>query len=149
MKILNIIGIIFVFAMIPVSAYYIDEVSSARISEWFNTYDYGYYSYSPSAADLTIEATVYMFLMVLLYVAIYVINLARIKTVISRVIGVIGLSFTAIMLVISFGMLSAPSSISFDEAGAFYVIYAIINLAFCIVLLMQAIQTGRANQEEG
>ena len=63
-KALYIVGIVFSFVFFCVSAYYVGEVSSARIMEIFSSYDsYGSYSsygsynsYSTSASDLTTEA---------------------------------------------------------------------------------------------
>ena len=157
MKAFNIVGIVLVIILVIVCGYYIDEVSSARWSSFYSSYDYGYGSsygyYGRSASDLTVEAGLIMLLFVLFYAGLYVANIVKVKTTTSKVLTIIGMSLTFIMLCWTGLMLSSPGGISFDEVGPVYIIWGIINLAFAIVLLVQAVKfdnkkNGLTNQKD-
>ena len=150
---MNIIGIVLTIALCVVSAYYIDETSSARWDSFFSSMDYGYGSsygyYGPSAADWTMEAGLIMLLFVLFYAGLYISNIVKVKTTTSKVMTIIGMSLTFIVLLWNILMLISPSHISYDEVGPVFIIWGIINLAFCIVLLVQAVKYGNRNKKGG
>ena len=142
MRIVNIIALPLILILFIVTAYFMGEVSSARWASWGFGYDsYGYYG--PDADDLTIEAGVTMLLFILFFTFAYIGNLVKVKTPAAKVLSIIGLSFTLIVLLIDFLTMGDPGGVSFDESGAFFFIYGIINLAFFIVLLVQAVKFAK------
>jgi hypothetical protein len=154
MKAFNIIGIVLVIILVIVCGYYIEEVSSARWRS-YDFYDFGgsYNYYGRSAADLTMEAGLIMLIFVLIYAGLYISNIVKVKTTTTKVLTIIGMSFTFIMLCWTGLMLSSPGGISFDEVGPVYILWGIINLAFTIVLLVQAVKydnkkNGLRNQQD-
>jgi len=46
-------------------------------------------------------------------------------------------------------MLSSPRGISYHEVGPVFVIWGVINLAFCIVLLVQAVKYSNRQNKGG
>jgi len=151
MKAMNIIGIVLVIVLGIVAAYYIDEVSSAYWDSFFSSMDYGsgYDYYGRSAGDITFEAGLVMMLFILFYAALYISNIVKVKTTTTKVMTIIGMSFTFIMLVWDVLMLSSPRGISFHEVGPVFVIWGVINLAFCIVLLVQAVKYSNRQNKGG
>ena len=136
MRALNIIGLALVFVMFIITGYYISEVSSAR---WSSYLDFDYLYTSTRVGSLTTEAVMIMLVFVLFYTAAYVANLVKVKTTTSKVMAIIGLSFSCIALLSSFVILSGPNHTSFDESGGIFILYGIINLAFFIVHLVQSV----------
>lgn len=136
MRALNIIGLALVFVMLFVIGYYINEVSSVR---WSSYLDFDYLYPSSGVGAITTEAVMFMLVFVLFYTASYIANLVKVKTTTSKVMTIIGLSFSFIVLITCFGVLAEPRAMSFDESGGFFILYAIINLAFFIVLLVQSV----------
>ena len=152
MKAFNIIGIVLVIILFLVCGYYIDEVSSARWSSFYNSLDYGYGNsygyYGSSASELTMNAALIMLLFVLFYAGLYIANIVKVKTTTSKVMTIIGMSLTFIMLCWNVLMLMSPSAISFDEVGPVFIIWGIINLAFSIVLLVQSVKFDNRRKKE-
>lgn len=143
MRPVNIIALVVVFIMIFTCAYYIDEVSTARWSSFFNDFDYGYgYGsyYGGNADELTMQAGLITLLFILFFTFGYIGNLVKVKTTTSKVMSIIGLSLTFIALLVNFVTLADPGGASFDETGGVFIFYGIINLAFFIVLLVQSVQ---------
>lgn len=136
MRALNIIGLALVVVMFIIAGYYIEEVSNAR---WSSYFDFDYMNSAPRVGSLTIEAVMFMLVFVLFYSAAYIANLVKVKTTTSKVMSIIGLSISFLILLSSFGILSGPNHTSFDESGGIYVLFGIINLAFFIVLLVQSV----------
>ncbi len=136
MRALNIIGLVLVFVMFIITGYYISEVSSAR---WSSYLDFDYLYTSTRVGSLTTEAVIIMLVFVLFYTAAYIANLVKVKTTTSKVMAIIGLSFSCLVLLSSFVILSGPNYTSFDESGGIFILYGIINLAFFIVLLVQSV----------
>lgn len=151
-KALYIVGIVFSFVFFFVSAYYVEEVSSARIMEIFSSYDsyggygssYSSYSYlSSSASDLTTEAGLIALLFLLVVLFADIMGLMKVKTKTSKVFSIIGISLGGLFLLWDVLMLSSPDSISYDEAGIGFTFYALIALAFSIVGLVQSVRFGK------
>lgn len=151
MRAYNIVALVVVIVLLSVTAYYMDATNNARWASYFSDYDYGYGSYGnsyygSSAASLTEEAGSLMLLFIAFFTAGYIGNLVRVKTMTSRVMCIIGLSFTLLVLLINVLVLLEPRNISFDESGAFFFIYGIIDLAFFIVLLVQSVKYANRNR---
>ena len=151
-KALYIVGIVFSFVFFCVSAYYVEEVSSARIMEMFSSFDsyggygssYSSYSYlSSSASDLTTEAGLIALFFLLVVIFADIMGLVKIKTKTSKVFTIIGLALGGLFLLWDAVMLASPSSISYDEAGIGFTFYALIALAFSIVGLVQSVRYGK------
>jgi predicted ferric reductase len=136
MRALNIIGLALVFVMFIITGFYINEVSSTR---WSSYLDFDYMFNSSRVAALTTEAVMIMLVFVLFYTAAYIANLIKVKTTTSKVMAIIGLSFSFIVLLTCFGVLAEPRAMSFDESGGVFIFYGIINLAFFIVHLVQSV----------
>ena len=148
-KALYIVGIVFSFVFFCVSAYYVEEVSSARIMDIFSSYDsfggYGSYSSynSTSASDLTTEAGLIALFFLLVVIFVDIMGMLKVKTKTSKVFTIIGLALGGIFLLWDIVMLTSPDSISYDEAGVGFTFYALIVLAFSIVGLVQSIRFGK------
>lgn len=139
MKWLNIFGIISAVGILPAVAYYIEQVNKARWSNIFlSEGGFGdYVSPGPSAADVTLEAGVVMFLFASFFVAVNVMNLIKIKTTTTKILAIIGLSLIGIAFIWNLLLLSTPTHISFDEGGQIWLIAGLMMLAFSIVFLVQ------------
>lgn len=138
MRALNIIGLVLVVVLFFVTGIYINDVSSARWSDY--SYDGFRATFSSRVADLTMEAGSIMLVFVLFFTSAMIGNLVKIKTITSKVMSIIGLSFSLLILLVNFVVLSSPSHLTFDESGGFFLIYGIICLAFFIVFLVQSVQ---------
>ncbi len=141
MRALNIIGLVLVIALFFATGVYINDVSAERRS---NFSSYGFTSlFSNPAADLTVEAIYVMLVFILFFIGAMIGNLVNVKTTTSKVLAIIGLSFSLLIVLISFVVLSAPSHLTFDESGGFFLIYGVICLAFFIVFLVQSVKYQR------
>ena len=150
-KALYIVGIVFSFVFFCVSAYYVEEVSSARIMDIFSSYDsYGgyssyssYNSYSTSASDLTTEAGLIALLFFVVYVFTEIMGLIKVKTKTSKVFTIIGIVLGGLFLLWDAAVLANPGSLTYDEAGIAFTFFTLITLAFSIVGLVQSVRFGR------
>lgn len=145
MRGINAIGIFIVVVKIIVIGYYAELTYRARWQSFFNNMDGLGYNYRSDsiAAELTMEAVSIQFIFILFLVGAMIGNLVKVKTISTKVMAIIGLSFSLLIILFSFLVLSSPSAITFDESGAFYLIYALICLAFFIVFLVQSIRFHR------
>lgn len=153
-KVLYIIGIVFAVVFIGICGYYAEEVSDARMDYLFSSYNYsdyaygGYNSYSSSSySDLTVEAALWSLVFVLFFVAMNLLGLIKVKTKTSKVLSIIGLSFSAIILFWNFGLLTSPGAMSFDEVSPAWVFYSLMMLAFAIIGLVQSIRYVKRIQD--
>lgn len=147
-KVLYIIGIVFAVIFIGVCGYYAEEVSDARLDYLFSSYNYSYssyssYSYIGSASDITVEAGVWSLVFILFFIAMNLVGLIKVKTKTSKVLTIIGLSFSGILLFWDFAMIASPGSISFDEVSPAWVFFILMMLAFSIVGLIQSIRFSK------
>lgn len=136
----NIIGIVLSFVLAFVTIYYATEASMA----WWD--DYG-----PSRKELTVEGGSISLVLILFFVALNIINLVAVKTMTSKVMGIIGISLTGIILLLNVLMLIEPRNISIDEMGIATFFYCFIALAWSIVGLVQAViylKRGKQQKEE-
>ena len=147
-KVLYIIGIVLAVVFFILSGYYSGEVSDARFDALFSSYDYSYssyssYSYNGSASDITVEAGVWSLVFILFFIAMNLVGLIKVKTKTSKVLTIIGLSFSGILLFWDFAMIASPGSISFDEVSPAWVFYILMILAFAIIGLVQSIRFSK------
>lgn len=138
-------SVVFMFVI----AHYSAEVSSARLdylfSDIYNYSSYGYDSYSSYSSsreyeDLTFDAALWSMIFFLLFIAIDLLGLLKIKTKTTKVFSIIGLSISGIFLFWNFGVMSSPGSMSFDEVSPGWMFYSLIVLAFSIIGLVQSIR---------
>ena len=66
-------------------------------------------------------------------------NIAKVKTITSKVLGIIGLSLLGLALLFNLLMLSSPRGVSFDEGGQIWMLVGLLMLAFSIVFLVQSV----------
>lgn len=114
--------------------YYIDLVSYAR-SYYYLSYSSGYYD---SGSVKTEEGALISIFFFLFFIATFLLGLIKIKRVTNRVLSIIGLSVSALFLLWDLGMLSSPSSISFDEVGIAFFLFTPMIVAFSIVGIVQS-----------
>ena len=151
-KAFYIVGIVFSVIFLGITVYYADEVSSARFDAIWDSYsyDYGYDSYSygyssyDEADDLTESAALWSVFFILAFIAIDLLGLIKVKTRTTKVLSIIGLSFSGIFLFWSFGVMSSPGSMSFDEVAPGWLFYCMVMLAFGIIGLVQSVRFYRA-----
>jgi hypothetical protein len=134
----NIIGIILSIALFPLVVYYAEETSRARWMEW-DIWDTGYSYFGPSAADLTFEGGLFLLAITLFMVFQNIFNIAKVKTMTAKVLGIIGVSLIGLALLFNLLMLAQPRNISFDEGGILWIPVALLMLAFSIVFLVQSV----------
>ena len=68
------------------------------------------------------------------------IGLIKVKTKTSKVLSIIGLSFSAIILFWDFGVMASPGAMSFDEVSPAWIFFALTMLAFAIIGLVQSVR---------
>ena len=134
MRAVNIIGIVGAVGLFIFTGYYAMETSRARYSYMFSDdWSLGY----ARAADITMEAATIAFVFTLFYTFAAIFNLVKVKTTTTKVLAIILISLQAILILVNLTMLAEPSSVSWDEGGGFFILYALIYLAFFIVFLVQ------------
>lgn len=139
MKLFNTIALVLIPLFIGICLYFIVEVASVRYRLFYSmNFDVDFNTVRRQVADLTILAALVMLIFSLYFAAGYIANMVKVKTVTTKVLCIIGLCFTFIMLLWNILLFVDPNAVSFDEAGAGWLIYGLINLAFYIVLLIQA-----------
>ncbi len=148
MKIVNIIGLVLVVVVLAIIGYYINEVDEAQWRYW-SSYDYDdYLNYSyPDYNSITFEAALVMIPFTVFFVLGYIWNIIKVKTVTAKVMSIIGLSFSLLIVLINLLVLVDGGAMSFDESGGFFAVYHVINLAFFIVLLVQAVRYENRNNK--
>lgn len=152
-KAFYIVGIVFSVILMIITFYYADEVHSARMDAlWDDLYSYDYggynsYSYSYSSYDrdndLTEEAALWSVFFILSFIAIDLLGLLKVKTKTTKVLSIIGLSLSGIFLFWSFGVMSSPGSMSFDEVAPGWLFYCLTMTAFTIIGLVQSIRYSK------
>ena len=130
MRAVNSIGLVLVILLFSVTGVYINDVSAARWSDF--SYDSYSFSYGGRAADMTQEAIYIMLVFVLFFTGAMIGNLVKVKTITSKVMAIIGLSFSLLILLVSFAVLSSPSHLTFDESGGFFLIYGLFVSLFSL-----------------
>lgn len=138
MKAINIIGICLAVILLPVCAYYIDATSTARWASWDWYGDFNSY-YGPSASDVTLEAAGISILFVGYFIYQSILNLTKIKTPASKVMGIIGICLMGIAFLVNIMMMASGGGATYDEAGAIHVFVSLIMIAFSIVFLVQTV----------
>jgi hypothetical protein len=148
-KVLYIIGIVLSVVFLIFCGYYINEVSSARIMSYLDSYSYGssydslynsLSSYYDNSSDLTSEAGLISLIFFLFFIFADIMGIVKVKTPTMKVLGIIGICISGLFLIWDVLMISSPGSLSFDEVGAGFVFYCFIILAFSIVGLIQSIR---------
>lgn len=138
MRGLNILGIILSVVLFPVVFYYVEEVSTARWRSW-DIWDTGFSYTGPSAADLTFEGALFLLAITLFMVFQNIFNIAKVKTITAKVLGIIGVSLVGLALLFNLLMLAEPRNVSFDEGGQLWMLVGLLMLAFSIVFLVQSV----------
>ena len=145
-KAFYIVGIVFSVIFLIITGYYSEEVSSAKWSSFYsNMYDYDYLDYGYSSydssyeyKDLTVAAALWSLFFFLCFIAIDLLGMIKIKTKTTKVLSIIGLSFSGIFLLWNFAVMASPGSLSFDEVSPAWGFYCMLMLAFTIVGLVQS-----------
>ena len=78
----------------------------------------------------------------LLFAAVHILSIIKIKTTTMKVISIIGISLTGIGLLLAFLVISSPGSSSYDEVGPVFVLYSLAAIAFHIVGTIHAFRKG-------
>lgn len=145
MKTVNIIAIAITVIFVAVIFFYIDKVWSARMADWTLDYDdYLYWDSQRRAPAVTREAGFVTLLFFLFYVFVNISNMVRVKTVTTKVLSIIGISFNGIILIWCGLMISTPTHLSFDEVSGAWFVFAMIMLAFSIVYLVQSLKKPKS-----
>ncbi len=135
------------FIFLFVTAYYIQEVESARyasFSDSIYSYSSGYSSYNyNSGSSETEEGGLVALLFLLFFITTDILGLVRIKRTTTKVLSIIGISIGGIFILWDVLMISSPSSISFDEVGAVFLLYSFVVIAFSIVGIIQSTRFSR------
>ena len=138
-RVLNIFTIIASFIFIVIYAIFIKTVSDAKLEVLLDKLTYDPYStprYADSFGDsikLTRNAGIICMLFLLFYAMVGVITLIKLKTKTMKIISIIGVSFTAIMLIWDLLVISSSGAITFDEVGRTYILFGLMQLSFSIV----------------
>ena len=133
MKVFNIIGICLSLVIMPLCVYYVIECERAGWSFWND-----YYS-GPSRSDITIQAAGLSLLFTGFFVFQSIMNVVKVKTTTSKVMGIISISLIGIIFLINAMMLASSGGATYDEGGPFNFIAGLIMLAFSIVFLVQTV----------
>lgn len=146
MRAFYIISLVFSLILIIVAALYAQEVSHQRIMSLynsFNSYDsYNSYSSYGSSRETTQQAAIISTIFVLFFTAVQILSILKIKTKTMKVLGIIGTTLSGILIIIGLLVIAEPGSLSYDESGGFWVLYALIMLAFSIVGTIHAFRTS-------
>lgn len=152
-KAFYIVGIVFSVILMVITVHYADEVSSARFDAIWDSYSYDYDSYSSysynyssydEADELTEDVALWSVLFIIAFIAIDLLGLLKVKTKTTKILSIIGLSISGIFLFWSFGVMSSPGSMSFDEVAPGWLFYCMVMLAFGIIGLVQSVRFYRA-----
>ena len=142
-------GIVLSVVFIATCGYYANEISNARIVAVIEAFaSESLMSFTSDYSELTQEAALVSLLFLAAFLVIDIAGLIQVKTTTTRVLSIIGLSFTGIMLLWDLLVLSSPSAISFDEVAAGFCLYALVVLAFSIVGLVQSVRFFRRNSKD-
>ncbi len=141
MKKINTVGILSALIMGVVAVYFTEEVKTERWGGFMN--DFMNYSdssviYENKADELSMQAAGIMLLLTGYFIFGFIRNLMKIKTMTTRVISIVGLSFTLIAFLFGLVSILDPAGASFDETGPVFIGYGILCLAFFVVLFIQA-----------
>ena len=141
----QIVALVFSVIFLIVALVYIEEASHERWSSYYNPYDsYGSYSsYGRSSShDASYMGGILSLVFLLLFAAVHILSMIKIKTTTMKVISIIGISLTGIGLLLSFLVISSPGASSYDEVGPVFVLYSLAAIAFHIVGTIHAFRKG-------
>lgn len=139
MRAFYITATVLTLVFIIVSFAYMVKVHEARMDALFssfNSYDSsGYSSYKSYDYDndITQEMGFISLFFFLVYAVVEILTFIKLKTKTMKVLTIIGISLTVIMLAWNALMISSPGGISFDEVGPAWILFGIVQLAFCII----------------
>lgn len=104
----------------------------------FDSYDYLDDYYENKYVESTeIAASISLVFFVWAFV-VFIMSVIIVKTTTSRVLSIIALVLTLLMTVWAIMVLDSPRSMSFDEVGVAWIVYALIILVFSIIGTIQA-----------
>ena len=143
MKAVNIIALSITVIFIAVIIHYVDACATARYYDWSamdysDNIDWDAWEAQRQAPLITKEAGFVSLFFFLFYIYLNIANMLKVKTVTTKVLGIIGISFTGLIFLWNLLMISSPNSISFDEVSGGWAVYVAIMLAFSIVFLVQS-----------
>jgi hypothetical protein len=145
MRGLYITGAVVAFLYMTISIFLFVYVSDMRHDNYYSTYDYSTYSGNnrPHVAATRIIGAITA-LVLLFYILVFIMGMVKVRNTTVMVLGIIGLLFTAVSILIDLVMV-ANRSITFDEIGPVFTTWSFFMLAFCIPC---AIITGPKQLEE-
>ncbi|MCU0433614.1 MAG: hypothetical protein MUC87_09200 [Bacteroidia bacterium] len=138
MRVLYIVGIVFAFFFLIIMA--AGTVGTAEEKRRYRS-DYEYYDYdytTPQYVESTYIATGISFVYFVFAYVLYILSLIFVKTTAARIFAIIGLALTLIMTVWGIIVAGNARSISFDEVGGAWILYALITLAISIIGTVQS-----------
>jgi hypothetical protein len=138
MRVFYIIAIVFAFFFTIIMTAATIGTASEKRNYSYNYEQYEYDFGKPRHVESTEIAVGISFVYFLLCFALYIFTLVAVKTTVARIFGIIGLSLTFIMTVWGVIVAGNPSSITFDEVGGAWVLYALITLAIAIIGTVQS-----------
>jgi hypothetical protein len=141
MRAFYITAVVFTVIFIILSLVYMERVHAARMASYYNSYDsYSYSSYSSYdySHEITREMGFISAFFFMVYLVVEILTFIKLKTKTMTVLNIIGICFTGIMLIWNALMISSPGGLSFDEVGPAWLLFGIIQLAFCIVGMIHA-----------
>lgn len=144
---LFITGCILAFVYMLGSIFMFIYVDDIRHNSYYSSYDYSYSSSYSSRPHVTmtrimggINAVAFLF-----FIFLYIYGMVKAKHTTVLVMGIIGLLFTAIAMLMDLVMVMDARHTTFDEIGPAFTIWGFFMLAFCIPC---AILTGAKQLEE-
>lgn len=150
-KVFYIIALIFSVVFFFIVGYYVSEVSAARSLLFYDSYMNLYSSYGNSMTSLysisperlTEQGGIVCLFFFLFFIFVDIMGLVKVKTPTTRVLSIIGIALGGLFILWDLMMMSSPGSMSFDEVGIGFLIYALIAMAFSLVGLIQSIKFSR------
>ena len=138
MKAINIIGICLAVLLIPLCIYYAEETSYAR----WQSYDWSWNEFStpyygPSAGEVTAMSAGVSLLFVAFFLFQSIMTMTKIKTMTSKVMGIIGISLMGIAFLINLSLLGGAGT--YDKGGLINIFVGLIMIGFSIVFLVQTV----------
>lgn len=135
----------------PVIIYLMKLTDQARYREIMASFPDPDGNYMHSSGDsigaITTKAAMIMLLFLSFFIYLNIVNIIRVKTSITRSLGILGLTLIILGVLYDFLILASPRHISFDEGGLVYFIGAVLMCVFSIVFLIQSYKSNQNKQK--
>jgi hypothetical protein len=148
MRAFYLVAIVFSLIFCVVAFTFAAKVSSDRFASFMSdlstdySSDYGSYnsySYDDYGAESdTRTGAILSILFLVVFETVFLLGLLKVKTKTVKVTSIIGLSLNFIFLIWAVMVMGNPGSMSFDEVGAGFGLYALVPLAFSIIGVIHA-----------